>query len=163
MEKLEKLIDAINDFDKDSIAILYSPGKCYLAIFDGEKFVDKDGEIFIEDVFEARVFNSQKEFRWLNQTDGKGKYVIISDETYPKSLEKLDQTYLLWGQSTGEKSVDGIWTQFAEARIGAFYVPNVSLDEEGYAHFTAVEYLQEFEDGNVAVVDERLTGILEVG
>jgi CRISPR-associated protein (TIGR03984 family) len=74
-------------------------------------------------------------------------------------LDVNPQTYLLWGQSTGNFSGDGEWTQFGEARIGAFFVPVPNIAPKGYAQITAVEYLKEYEDGNVAVADERLTGI----
>lgn len=151
-----KLIEATKrDFKNESYAILYAPKKCYLARFDGAKFVDEKGEIKVEEVgvYEARIFNSEKELRWLSS----GEMKIISDADFPNST-KLDQNYLLWGKKS-DLTANG-WTQFAEARIGAFFVPKeISTD---YAQFTAVEYLSEFEDGNVAVIDERLTGISEV-
>ena len=163
MADLKTLEDAIKVFDKDSTAILYSPNNCYLAIFDGENFHNEHGIISdISSIYEARVFNAEKEFRWLNESNGTGKSVIISDETYPKHLEKLNQNYLLWGKSTGKTSSDRKWTQFAEARVGAFYIPLANVAEDTYAQFTTVEYLQGFEYGNVAVIDERIMGISEV-
>lgn len=159
MDKKLTLMDAVNGFDANSYAILFSPKKCYLALFDGQNFKNENGEIDeseIEKVYEAKVFNGEKELRWVL---GCNEKVIISDSTYPNS-PKLDQNYLFWGQSTGYSKSD--WTEFAEARIGAFFVPLKAVKEKVYAQFTAVEYLKEFEDGNMAVVDERLKGISEV-
>jgi CRISPR-associated protein (TIGR03984 family) len=153
------LIKAVEGFEEDSYAILYSPKKCHLAIFDGTKFIDANGEIDVSDVYEARVFNADKELRWLNESDGKGNSIIISDANLPDAIGTIPQNYLLWGKKNGA-SLNG-WTQFAEARIGAFYVP-VTLVNKEYAVFKAIEYLGEFEDGNVAVFEERLMGISEV-
>ncbi len=156
-----KLIAAAErDFKTESYAILYAPKKCYLALFDGAKFVDENGEIKVEEVgvYEARVFDSEKELRWLSS----GETAIVSDANFVNEKEFVDknenQKYLLWGQSTG--TTKGNWTQFAEARIGAFFVPLKNIAEKSYAQFTAVEYLMsEVENGNVFVADERLTGI----
>ena len=151
------LIKAVEGFEANSYAILYSPKKCYLALFDGANFADENGEIEeseILNVYEARVFNFTKELRWVKGCEAK----TLADTDFP-NCEKNDQNYLLWGKKNGA-SLNG-WTQFAEARIGAFYVP-VTLTNKEYAVFEAVEYLKEFEDGNVAVFEERLTGISEV-
>lgn len=155
VEKLT-LLEAVKGFDDNSFAVLYSPRKCFLAVFRNDKFFDEKGEIDVSEVYEARVFNAKRELRWVCGYEPK----TISDEDFPNG-EKIEQTYLLWGQSTGE--TQGDWTKFAEARIGAFYVPIKIAEANRYAQFTAVEYLAEFEDGNMAVVEERLTGIKEVG
>ncbi len=159
MAETTKLIDAVNGFEANSSAILYAPNECRLAIFDGTKFVDDTKtEIDISRVFEARVFNSEKELRWLNQANGEGKSTIISDASLPEAIGNIDQNYLVWGKKSDD-SING-WTRFAEARIGAFYVP-VTLTDKEYAVFETVEYLGEFADGNVGVFEERLKGIKE--
>lgn len=139
----------------------------------------------LQSVYEARVFNARAELRWLNQADGSGAAVVLcaDDErdffgakpvpykTKIKNEEKdlvdsIKQTYLLWGQSvaipsdadTPSEIVDG-WTQFAEARVGSFFVPLKISAPNKRAQFTAYEYFGEYEDGNVAVAEERLTGI----
>lgn len=153
------LLDAVKDFEANSYAILYSSDKCYLALFDGVKFVDEKGELDITRVFEARIFNSEKELRWLNESGGKGVSIVISDASFSDAIERNKEIkYLFWGKKNGEPA-NG-WTQFAEARIGAFYVPKEIFSD--YAQFTAIEYLGEFADGNIAVIDERLTGISEM-
>ena len=155
------LIEAVKGFEANSFAILYSPKHCYLAKFNGEKFVNENGKIDVENekIYEARVFNAEKELRWVKGYESK----MLSDSELKKEngfVDTIPQKYLLWGQSTN--LTKGDWTQFAEARIGAFFVPITNVADKGYAQFTAVEYLKEFTDGNVAVFEERLTGISEV-
>jgi CRISPR-associated protein (TIGR03984 family) len=161
------LSEAIDDYKQflgskfeKTYAILYAPNKCFLAVLNalGNFEVKDNADNFDPNkVFEARVFNQAAELRWLNESGGKGKMAIVSDASFPNAVDTIPQTYLLWGRSTGK--LVGDWTQFAEARIGAFFVPLKSVAEGAYAKFTAIEYLGEYEDGNVAVAEERLTGI----
>src|SRR5205085_116400 len=121
-----------------------------------------------EDVFEARVFNSVAELRWLNERDGMGlarvladagDFKFFGDEPKPEDglVGELRQQYLLWGKSA-KVSANG-WTQFATARIGAFNVPLDGLGKGDNARFVAREYLRVYEDGNVCVTEERLIGL----
>ena len=183
--KVMKLADALNEFftalarkqkeNEGAFALLYAPRHCYLALArkDGEgvKFFNAKGEINpkeIEDVFEARVFNSAAELRWLNERDGAGSaraladtgdFKFFGDEPQPEKgiVGELSQQYLLWGKSA-QASANG-WTQFATARIGAFNVPLDGLGKGDHARFVAREYLREYEDGNVCVAQERLIGL----
>lgn len=163
-EQLRPLSQCVKDFVSSvsplpkTLAVLYAPDKCYLALVDSSgafEVKDNVSRFDVNKIFEARVFNVDRELRWLK---GYGT-VIISDASFAGDdfVGKLDQRYLLWGQSA-DKSQNG-WTTFATARIGAFHVPVELEPNETYARFTAVEYLKRYDDGNVAVVDERLTGI----
>jgi CRISPR-associated protein (TIGR03984 family) len=154
------LSDAVKGFDADSYAILYAPKRCRLTLFDGVRFIDEHKTaIDVSDVFEVRVFNADKELRWVQEAGGKGRSRIISDACFPDAIQPaLKQKYLLWGKKN-DNPANG-FTQFAEARIGAFYVPKEIATD--YAQFCVVEYLREYDDGNIAVMDERLTGISEV-
>src|SRR5689334_18803726 len=121
-----------------AIALLYAPHKCFLAIVNSNgKFQDCKGEIDISTVFEARVFNEAAELRWLNKTNGEGAAVVLCEDNTKKFFNaeaepfnpmnndlvgKIEQTYLLWGESAGATDNNG-WTKFAEARIGSFFVP----------------------------------------
>ncbi|HEX8137549.1 MAG TPA: CRISPR-associated protein Csx19 [Pyrinomonadaceae bacterium] len=174
--KNRKLIDAITACGATfhgAIALLYAPHKCFLAIVNNRgKFEDDNGEINASAVFEARVFNSNAELRWLNQEDGAGAALVLCEDQMQKFFDetkgddkiyaRIDppQTYLLWGESVGTSDNKG-WAKFAEARIGSFPVPiaGINADKKRRAQFTAVEYLGEYEDGNAAVCEERLTGI----
>lgn len=148
----------------ESFAILYSPSECFLLKVgkDGD-FQSSSGEISPKSVFEARIFNGKAELRWFND-NGKGVAVTLSEtDTEEKFGGEIcltnPQKYLLWGEVSPTNQANGDWTEFAEARIGKFHVP---IKTTSRAHFTAIEYLCEFADGNVAVIDERLTGISEV-
>ncbi len=157
---IDEYKEFLNGELENTYAVLYAPNKCYLAV------VDQSGRLEIQDnvdkfdlngIFEARVFNQVAELRWLNELAGKGSRAVISDASFPNAVGTIRQTYLMWGRSTGQ--VVGDWTQFAEARIGAYLVPLKNIKKDSYARFTAIEYLDEYHDGNVAVTDERLTGI----
>ncbi len=164
-DSTKTLVQAIAEYktflgdDEKAYGILYTPKDCHLILVDKHgKFFNQDGEFMPQNVFEARIFNDKAELRWLNESDGKGKVAIISD-SFPNAVGTIPQTYILWGESMGESS-NG-WTQFAEARVGSFLVPigGVAAEKKRRAQFTAIEYLCKYEDGNVAVADERLTGI----
>ena len=158
---------AVTENAKDTFAIFYAPHKCFLAKHNGKDFAVKENDFDLTKVFEARIFNEVSEMRWLNDTSGNHATAILSEKQlafYGKTLEAepgiisgLCQEYLLWGKSA-DKPQNG-WTKFATARIGSCYVPVELTQSETYARFTAIEYLKKYEDGNVAVVDERLTGI----
>lgn len=167
--------------DVKSYALLYAPRYCQLAIVESSNaafqisVVEKrepnklETMVFDEtDVFEARIFNSRAELRWLQEADGKGRASVISEdgalsvfdvEPSEESItESYPQQYVVWGKSTDAPEIKG-WTQFATARIGALEVPVSNVGKRGAACFTALEYFKEYEDGNVGVCDERLTGI----
>lgn len=162
-----------------AFALLYAPQHCFLAkVNSSGKFENGNGKIIDvekEAVFEARLFNQDAELRWLNKENGAGGAVVLCEDqtkkffgVEPKAADKIyarvepPQTYFLWGESIGPSN-NG-WTKFAEARIGSFLVPvaGIAANQKQRAQFTAVEYLGEYEDGNVAVTEERLTRIQAV-
>ncbi|MGI8640721.1 MAG: type III-D CRISPR-associated protein Csx19 [Pyrinomonadaceae bacterium] len=141
-------------YEEKTFTLLYASNKCFLGLVNKDGNVEvKSNELDLAKVFEARIFNGKAELRWLKGFGEK----IISDADFP-NCETIPQNYLIWGKKNAPPN--GNWTQFATARIGSFYVPE-NINSE-YAQFTAVEYLKEFADGNIAVCDERLTGITEV-
>ncbi len=153
-----------NNWLKETFAILYTPGDCLLLKLDSDgKFQNSKREATLKNVFEARIFNENAELRWLREGEN-GSAVILSEEQISETFGgeiclTNSQEYLVWGEiSPNDEKREG-WTEFAEARIGKFDVP---INTTSRAKFTAIEYLKEFEDGNVAVFDERLTGISEV-
>lgn len=155
---------------QQAIALLYSPRSCIFARLEGEHLRDSKGrQVNLEEVYEARIFNRDTELRWLNQSSGKGRAVLLTQAELPSefqaslpedvsfvALNTLNQTYLLWGEGTTIKSADG-WSALTTARIGRLEVPldGVRANERVLLH--ALEYLAEVDaDGNVAVVEERL-------
>lgn len=174
---LDEVIEAFfavseNKDAEETFAIFYTPQECLLGKYNGNNFEVKEKKLELERVFEVRIFNEIAELRWLNEPDGNHLTAILSEkqlifdgkelQAESKILGGICHKYLLWGRSI--ETNPHIWTRLAEARIRAFYVPievrrNDKDDRSGYAQFTAVEYLKQYEDGNVAVFDERLTGI----
>jgi CRISPR-associated protein (TIGR03984 family) len=66
----------------------------------------------------------------------------------------IRQRYLLWGKRAEDPS--GGWTRLTTARIGSINVPAV----DGLRfQICALEYLSEYDDGNVAVAEERLLAL----
>ncbi len=169
---LESFVEAFAGKVPDTWALLYAPTTCFFAALKNRALLTEEAEIDLEKaaVYEARIFNDTGELRWLNREDGKGTAVVLCGDpslvffgatAKEKQLRgTIRQTYLLWGESAGASDGNG-WTKFAEARVGSFFVPvdGVAEGKKRRARFTALEYLGEHADGNVAVVDERLTGI----
>lgn len=184
---LDALAAAGATFDRAS-ALLYAPHKSFLGIArkmdDDWKiyrgwFDKANGNAVVEEaisdtlIYEARIFNKTAELRWLNQENGRGDAVVLCEDSAKKFfdinasefrpnnkgiVDTIEQTYLLWGESVGASIGD--WAKFAEARIGSFFVPIATITQGNQrAQFTAIEYLGEYQDGNVAVAEERLCGI----
>ncbi len=150
-------------------AFLYTPEKFYLARFAAGQFLNAAGRsLDISQVYEARIFTDKLELRWLNDpTAAKQHRVVILAETdllaklrsgwdvhIENVLETFEQTYLLWGQGTGQTS-NG-WSTIAMARVGALQVPVPHVPDKANVLLHSIEYLVERDHGNVVVFDERL-------
>lgn len=185
--KGKTITDAISSFfsiqengdEPDTYVLLYAPDKCFIGRCEQNRsFTVSSGKEAapqslskddLKSVFEARVFNQVSELRWLNSFDGQHTTAILAEQPLSfdgatltaeeRIIRTLPRHYLLWGLRTDTDNVRSNWTQFATARIGSYFVP-ITLDaNHKHARFTAVEYFREYEDGNVAIADERLTGI----
>lgn len=155
-----------------SIALLYSPTCCQFAIVqpNGDLTDANNQSLDLKNVFEARAFNQTCELRWLNELNGKGRAVLISEQDiagylleHISDLEALDtiaQSYILWGKGVNSTLNTG-WGKLAAARIGSISVPVTDLSTDNQrVYLKSIEYLKEIDDyGNVAVVEERLIGL----
>ena len=182
--RLKEAIDKCISKLDGAIAIIYSPQSCQLLKLhsDGnlwgynryhrqEKYEKIELDYQENYIFEARIFNEDYELRWLNENEGKGKAVIISEENLDNCLENdfkklvainvIPQQYLLWGEKAKTELNQTGWQKLSSARIGSLNVPinqEISDNERVYLH--SVEYLNSVDDyGNVAVVEERLLSI----
>lgn len=165
--RLDKAVESCQDCLEGAIALLYSPSSCQIAKFSDRQLRKSDGSaISLKDVFEARVFNQNCELRWLNRSDGEGEAVLLSEleqsiqgfsSHQPKSCERIQQKYLLWGEATSTATAEG-WQRLAEARIGKLDVPlDGTLADKKRAYLFSWEYLAEVDNfGNFAVIEERL-------
>ncbi|MBD2451575.1 TIGR03984 family CRISPR-associated protein [Nostoc sp. FACHB-152] len=155
----------------EGIAIIYSPICCQFArVEPNGDLKDVYNRILpLDKVFELRAFNQNVELRWLNQLNGEGKVVLISEQiisgyldnnipTIP-ALDIIPQQYILWGKGIKTASPSG-WGKLATARIGSINVPVAGLTTDKRVYLNAIEYLKETDDnGNVSVVEERLIGL----
>ena len=128
------------------------------------------GDYTLDGVYEARVFHADAELRWWNDpVEGNHRSALLAEtETTPAGWELSEEipvhatqsrAYLLWGKSAPPHSPN--WTRLTTARIGELMVPAASGSDR-YA-LKAIEYLAEFEEGNVAVREERLVGLQPAG
>jgi len=149
-------------------ALLYSPRRCELATFTNGALLGPDGQpLDISSVFESRVFCESAELRWLNDPGPEQchRAVILMEQdrtdlsgwdkdTIDDVIDKLEQTYLLWGEGTG--STSNGWSELATARIGALPVPVANVGKNQRVLLHSVEYIVEADHGNAVIFDERL-------
>jgi len=153
-----------------AVAIVYSPSKCVMARCKdgGLEYHAKEPAPYA--IFEVRVFNANAEMRWLADLsipyvggDFEGKAVLLteSDEKGEKTHERLGTgQYLLWG--TNKSREDG-WTELFEHRVGSLWTPFAEdLGEKDRLAIGYVEYTRADTHGNMAVVAERLTGLVKL-
>lgn len=156
---------------KKTVALLYTPQHCKLAVLQNGVLRQSDGmAVDLTEVFEARVFNEDAELRWLNEQDGTGRAVLLSDSALTVSAldkdaslwvldKQLEQTYLLWGEGVehAKAGLPAEWSRLTTARIGKLDVPLANVGKSGLVQLLAKEYLAVCDPhGNVAVVEERL-------
>jgi CRISPR-associated protein (TIGR03984 family) len=167
---LESAVDSCKNHLQAAIGLLYSPKKCELVKLDNSgKLVDSYNRLKFNNlgVFEARFFNLNCELRWVNESNGNGTAVLLSESDitltgFEKGLQEfitaIDQQYLLWGEPAKHPpNADG-WQRLAEARIGKLDIPlDNPLKPKDRVFLTSEEYIAEVDDfGNCAVIDERL-------
>lgn len=162
-----------------SIALLYSPKVCQLANGVDGQFYDSTNslvDISVQSaqglsIFEARIFNENCELRWLNQSDGVGCSVLLTDlnleedidnfELLPSQVEQyevLEQKYLLWGEKVEMGSGILGWQRLAEARIGKIDIPfSQKFKKKQRVYLKTFEYLAPIDTyGNISILEERL-------
>lgn len=152
-------------------ALLYAPQYCCFAHLDtaGTLRNEHGQALATEVIFEARLFNATAELRWLHVSAGRGRAALLSEDDtltlfggqshQEKIVGRIVQRYLLWGAGTGTPYPTG-WSQLAAARTGAFSVPVEQVEKNRRVQLTAVEYLKEYQYGNVGICEERLTGFV---
>jgi len=113
-------------------------------------------------VFELRAFTALAELRWWHTIDfDRGTALILQEvrsgehgaEMYPL-LSRSRQ--LLWG--TAVESRHG-WTTLRDSRIADFVVPIQNVQVGHRVRLELIDYVTRDEHGNVAVVEQRLTGL----
>ena len=184
---LEKVLEL--QLTEETIGLFYTPNQCLFGRWKAGKICDaQDKEIALAQIFEARLFDSTAELRWLRNpsTDGLGNAVYLFDNHSNLSFnedgwenETLDELtsqenhYLLWGKywpSKAENLAPG-WACLAASRIGELFVPVPNLNQkEQRVCLKTQEYLGlprnakgsltlAGKNGNQVVVEERWLGL----
>lgn len=166
--KLRSALEKVASFMTNAIVIVYSPSACQFARVDAEgRLINNQNQpLDLQNIFEARIFTSDYELRWLNQTSGIGQAVLLTEKQVPEvfgesiqpviAQEITPRKYLLWGEGVNTNMNEG-WGTLAEARIGALPVPVNNLRQGQRVYLHSCEYVAIVDDyGNVAVVEERL-------
>lgn len=186
LEDLLAAADDVPATDVATVALIYAPRFCVFGRMTGGGRLEgppgfKLGphssftDAVLAQAYEIKLFCADWELRWLR--DGmtgaaamlaKGdrapnalRQRLDSGETGTRSLEDpLDRRYLLWGKVEKNPPITrDSWTALTSNRIGRLWVPFDRLDEDQpRIRLMAVEYLETGAYGNVAVVDQRLTG-----
>ena len=152
-----------------AVALLYAPRWCKLCLLSLDGRLESDGRSLTEDemgdVFEARLFSSKGEVRWLARERGKGKAVFLSEEDLDgfkgtdlaavEAVAKLENSYVLWGTAVGE-TADGNWSRLEEYRMGSLAVPLSGLAPRERVAIRSREYVACDDDGNAYVAEELL-------
>lgn len=164
--------DAAACLGEDAVALLYSATACTVAaVADGARLVLAGGSASLDGVFEARMFGAEAELRWLNAHDGKGRAVLLFEDTgrvtpptgwaVQRDDEVTDSIvgqYILWGPGA-ERSPAAGWSTLASAKIGTIEVPIANVGKR-HVCIRVIEYLHvEDGHGNIGVLDERLVGL----
>jgi CRISPR-associated protein (TIGR03984 family) len=147
-------------------AMLSTPTRHWLAAMVGGVVTDRSGTADLGSVYEARIFDGDRELRWLNESAGQGRAALLAEDgaALPAgfgaplpavpTLAVLDQRYLLWGQVEG--SSERGWTTLYSPRIGPLDVPHPA-EPGARLRLVVREYIAaEERHGNAYVADERL-------
>lgn len=143
-----------------AIGLFYSANQCCFGRWQGEFFEQSNHQpLNLNVVFEARIFTSEYELRWLNQRNQIGQGVLLSESELDdkKPLDVVGtrlNTYYLWGEGVSSNSD---WSVLATARIGKLDVPIRGLQPHEKVRLVTREYFGVCDDhGNVAIVEERV-------
>jgi CRISPR-associated protein (TIGR03984 family) len=155
-----------------AVALLYAPDRCLFATFQRGDVLRDSGLLPVEldVVYEARVFHPGAELRWRNDPSSEQAHqtAILAeteltldwDRHEITALKTLGQEYLLWGTGVGDCS--GLapgWSRLATPRIGKLDVPCAEVPQRQHVVLSTVEYLAEFQYGNVGICEERLLAL----
>lgn len=157
----------------DVVGLVMTPNTCrFMALRNG---VLEPSSFDLSGAFELRLFCDAWEMRWVR--DGlTGELCVISERADLKLSrpwaeddqiacvgEPAKREYLLWGErDPAAKARHGSgsdWVVLTSGRTAALEVPTA---EQGARYcLQAREYMASFAHGNVAVFEQRLTGIAE--
>ena len=151
----------------DAPALVYTPQHCVFARVAKGALVHPDiGSLDPREAFEIRIFDKDWELRWRREGE-KGTAILWAKEAGDfdgveagkQPANARETQYLLWGKVIGAPR-DG-WVTLGTHQVGTLRVPFPDAVKKGdHLALKAVEYFAEFEDGNMAFIGERLTGMM---
>ncbi len=169
LEEATQLSFSINDY-----GLFYTPTQCLFGRWDGDKIRDAtDKPLDLEQVFEARLFNSNVELRWLKgfTPDNLGNAVYLFEQPTANNknwiqqptlsnLKTHENQYLLWGEYWQADNLAENWSCLATSRIGKLLVPVANLQKNQRVILKTREYFGlpdnvAGEHGNKVVIEER--------
>jgi CRISPR-associated protein (TIGR03984 family) len=163
---LATALETCSKYLSEAIGLLYAPDACHLVQFSDSNLRDSSGSpVDLSKVFEAKIFSESHELRWLNQNQGSGRAVLLSEDPLDNVLDTnvnlevidvLPQKYLLWGKGI-DSANNSHWGSIASARVGSLDIPLEGIRQDSYVYLHSREYLREVDEyGNVVVAEERL-------
>jgi len=173
------LADALNAWKQqlaNAMGLIYSAKKCLVLALDDVINASALRAKMERPPFEARVFNKDYELRWVataesfdaNGDANMGTAVVLSEESdavvgwmdaSQDYIQRKDADYILWGKVHNDNAVT-----FFDHRMDKLHIPAAAFGtkpsgDREYGTIKACEYLAvDDEDGNCAVVAERLRG-----
>ncbi|MFF4652621.1 CRISPR-associated protein Csx19 [Streptomyces sp. NPDC001380] len=153
-----------------AVALLSSPHEHVAARAEGGRCSTPAADPYpLDAVFEARVFDEDRELRWLCTHGIRGRAVLLAEDeallpgSFPErvpplaAVGTLDAHYLLWGRP--RLGGDG-WTALHTPQIGTLHVPCPAPGPDRRLRLAAREYVcVEPRHGNAHVAEERLLRI----
>ncbi|MFI7449694.1 CRISPR-associated protein Csx19 [Nonomuraea sp. NPDC049714] len=145
-------------------ALLTSPAAYRVAKVQASECRTPTGAVDLDPVFEARVFTSQVELRWVES--GRRAVVLAEQEhllpsAFPGRLEPmravttLPAHYLVWGKDAAPAAG---WVTLRSRQVGTLALPMAGVAAER-VRLVAREYVvADEEHGNAYVAEERLVG-----
>ena len=110
-----------------------------------------------ENIIELRVFNSERELRFIRGEDD--KLLLRDSDAIAADCEKRDTAYLMYGTSA---HAEGDWTLLKEDRGGELYFPKgLEFENNQVVMWLGIRnYLRFTEDLRLEVFDYAFTGFM---
>ena len=148
------------------VGMVYAPRRAAWVEIVGGALQAGPGEAIPDGIFEARLFDGVREWRWLHRASGRGTAVVLAEGEAPAGCTgwetrtlpdatPVERRLLLWGTSSAASA--GGWATLQSPRTGPMAVPVEGLREGQGAAIEALIYLcVRDEDGNDGVFEERM-------
>jgi CRISPR-associated protein (TIGR03984 family) len=146
-------------------ALLTTPTAYSIARVRGGACETPEGQVDLAPVYEARVFTSQAELRWVEAEAGQAVILTEEESLLPPSfldhrppvqaVATLATHYLVWGHVAGSRPG---WVTLGSRQVGTITLPLAGVAADR-VRLTGREYVvSDAVHGNAYVAEERLVG-----